>query len=169
MNILSVKYGVKRGDIMTFQDNLKRYREMAGYSQAKEFAEKIGVPYQTYMGYENRGREPKFSTLVKIADALNMSIDKLLSHEAPRPANTLENAIQDVKECGFVVSISDDSPNGPIQIADKIESCIYTTNGEKLIELSAKINRLALSTYRDSKRQLYALAFDEARTKQEKR
>lgn len=92
-----------------------------------------------------------------------------LSHEAPRPANTLENAIQDVKDCGFVVSISDDSPNGPIQIADKIESCIYTTNGEKLIELSAKINRLALSTYRDSKRQLYALAFDEARTKQEKR
>lgn len=168
MNILSVKYGVKRGDIMTFQENLKKYREMAGYSQAKEFAEKIGVPYQTYMGYENRGREPKFSTLVKIADALNMSIDKLLSHEAPRPANTLENAIQDVKECGFVVSISGDSQDGPIQITDKIESCPYTTNGEKFIELSAKINRLALSTYRDSKRQLYALAFDELRANKEK-
>lgn len=155
---------------MTFQDNLKRYREMAGYSQAKEFAEKIGVPYQTYMGYENRGREPKFSTLIKIADALHVSIDKLLGHDVPRPANAFEKAIQDITDCGLVVSIGGDpahpSQDNPIKIINAAESSTYTTNGATLIDLSMKINRLALSTYRDIKRQLYTLALDGVKEKE---
>lgn len=36
---------------MTFQDNLRHYREKAGYSQAKDFAAAIGVKYSTYIGY----------------------------------------------------------------------------------------------------------------------
>lgn len=155
---------------MTFQSNLKKYREIAGYSQAKEFAEKIGVPYQTYMGYENRGREPKFSTLIKIADTLHVSIDKLLGYEAHTP-NELEKTIRDIKECGFLVfpdnrdqtqAIND----RPIHIINEAESTkpgdeAYTIDGQTLITLSKKINSMALSTYRESKHQLYKLAFDE--------
>lgn len=155
---------------MTFQSNLKKYREIAGYSQAKEFAEKIGVPYQTYMGYENRGREPKFSTLIKIADTLHVSIDKLLGYEAHTP-NELEKTIRDIKECGFLVfpdnrdqtqAIND----RPIHIINEAESTkpgdeAYTIDGQTLITLSKKINSMALNTYRESKHQLYKLAFDE--------
>ena len=63
---------------MTFQDNLRHYREKAGYAQAKDFAAAIGVKYSTYMAYENLGREPKYDTLRRIAEALNVSIDTLL-------------------------------------------------------------------------------------------
>lgn len=63
---------------MTFQENLRHYREKAGYAQAKDFAAAIGVKYSTYIGYENQGREPKYDTLRRIAEALNVSIDTLL-------------------------------------------------------------------------------------------
>lgn len=156
---------------MTFQSNLKKYREIAGYSQAKEFAEKIGVPYQTYMGYENRGREPKFSTLIKIADTLHVSIDKLLGYEAHTP-DELERTIRDIQGCGFLVfpdnryqtqAIND----RPILIVNESASNrprpgdqAYTIDAQTLITLSKKINSMALNTYRESKHQLYKLAFD---------
>lgn len=63
---------------MAFQENLRFYREKAGYKQAKEFAAAIGVNYSTYIGYENQGKEPKYETLLRIAAALNVSIDTLL-------------------------------------------------------------------------------------------
>ena len=64
---------------MTFQDNLRIYRERAGYAQAKDFAAFLGIKYSTYIGYESQGKEPKYDALRRIAEALNVSIDTLLS------------------------------------------------------------------------------------------
>lgn len=72
---------------MSFQENLKHYREKAGYKSAKEFANTLGIPPNTYVGYEVRGREPKFDTLCKIADLLEVSTDDLLG----RTTNILGN------------------------------------------------------------------------------
>lgn len=72
---------------MSFQENLKYYREKAGYKSAKEFANTLGIPPNTYVGYEVRGREPKFDTLCKIADLLEVSTDDLLG----RTSNILGN------------------------------------------------------------------------------
>ena len=66
---------------MGFQENLKYYREKAGYKQAKDFYKLLGVPYSTYIGYESKGREPKYNTLCKIADLLHVSTDELLGRE----------------------------------------------------------------------------------------
>lgn len=66
---------------MAFQENLRYYREKAGYKQAKEFAKVLGITYTTYVGYENKGREPKYDTLCKIADLLNVSTDELLGRK----------------------------------------------------------------------------------------
>ena len=63
---------------MSFQENLRYYREKAGYKQAKDFAEALNIPYSTYVGYEVRNREPKYETLCKIADVLQVSTDDLL-------------------------------------------------------------------------------------------
>lgn len=63
---------------MSFQENLRYYREKAGYKQAKDFAKVLDVPYPTYAGYESQGREPKYNTLCKIADILQVSTDDLL-------------------------------------------------------------------------------------------
>ena len=65
---------------MSFQENLRMLRERAGYTSAKDFAEIVGISYPTYMGYENRGREPKYETLCRIAATLHVSIDELLGY-----------------------------------------------------------------------------------------
>lgn len=62
----------------TFQDNLRHYREKAGYKKQTDFAKAIGLPYTTYLNYEKAGREPKYETLVKIADKLGITTDELL-------------------------------------------------------------------------------------------
>lgn len=59
------------------QDNLKQLREQTGLT-AKEFAKSIHIGYTTYMGYENYGAWPSQENLLKIASALNVSIDDLL-------------------------------------------------------------------------------------------
>lgn len=63
---------------MKFSENLKKYREKMGFKSAKEFAKVLDIEYSTYMGYENRRREPRYEILMKIADILNVSIDDLL-------------------------------------------------------------------------------------------
>ena len=74
---------------MSFQENLKYYREQAGYKTAKEFADTLGIPPNTYVGYEVRGREPKFDTLCKIADLLEVSTDDLLGRKEPQLKDNL--------------------------------------------------------------------------------
>lgn len=72
---------------MSFQENLKFYREKAGYKQAKDFAQILNIPYPTYVGYESKNREPKYEMLCKIADLLKVSTDDLLG----RTTNILGN------------------------------------------------------------------------------
>lgn len=62
---------------MTLKDNLKVFREQAGYKQAKEFAKFAGIPYSSYSAYE-RGSWPNEENLVKLATALNVSVDTLI-------------------------------------------------------------------------------------------
>ena len=64
----------------TFQDNLRHYREKAGYKKQTDLAKAINIPYTTYLNYEKAGREPKYETLIKIADTLGISTDELLGH-----------------------------------------------------------------------------------------
>lgn len=64
---------------MSFQENLRYYREQRGYS-SNELANLLGIPYTTFKGYENAGREPKYETLCRIANILKVSIDELLGN-----------------------------------------------------------------------------------------
>lgn len=64
---------------MSFQDRLKKYREVAGYKQAKDFAKAADIKYSTYATYEN-GSWPNEKNLIKIAAALHVSIDELLGY-----------------------------------------------------------------------------------------
>ncbi|WP_019000170.1 MULTISPECIES: helix-turn-helix domain-containing protein [Megamonas] len=77
---------------MSFQKNLKYYRKKAGYKTARDFAEVLNIPYASYVAYENKKREPKYQTLIQIANALNVSIDKLIG----RYDNPFDNA--DIKD-----------------------------------------------------------------------
>ena len=76
---------------MGFKDNLRLYREKRGYSSV-ELAAILQVPYTTYKGYENQGREPKYKTLIKISNILNVSIDELLKDNKIPPEQEKELA-----------------------------------------------------------------------------
>lgn len=56
---------------------LKQIREARGKMQ-KEAANELGIGLSTFSQYETGKREPDYSTLVRIADYFNCSIDYLL-------------------------------------------------------------------------------------------
>lgn len=85
---------------MSFQEQLRHYREEAGYRSAKEFASLLEVPYTTYISYENKNREPRYNTLKKISRLLGVSIDVLLENTS----NESDRAMQDLRACGFTVT-----------------------------------------------------------------
>lgn len=60
-----------------FSLNLKLYRKCAGYTQ-KDMSKILHISRQAYANYENSFREPSLSTLFKIAQILNVTIDTLL-------------------------------------------------------------------------------------------
>lgn len=84
---------------MAFKNNLLKLRESAGYKNAKEFAKSIGIPYTTYMGYENKNAWPPEETLKKIAHALHVSVDTLLDYRVDE-RSPLERSLTIAKMMG---------------------------------------------------------------------
>ena len=72
---------VQRGKLyMTFGEKLKNARLALNYSQI-ELAEKVGITERSIYSYEQTGTLPRSSVLIKIADALNVSVSYLLDEE----------------------------------------------------------------------------------------
>ena len=46
----------------------------------KETADKLGLPYTTYVSYEKGEREPDYEMLMKFANFFNVSTDYLLGN-----------------------------------------------------------------------------------------
>lgn len=58
-------------------ENIKRIRNERGFTQ-KELSKKIGTTQQNLAQYENGKRNPKRETLIKIANALDVTEQELL-------------------------------------------------------------------------------------------
>lgn len=61
---------------MTIGENIKKYRKAKGFTQ-KELAESVGVAAITIQQYERNVREPKMDTVVRLAQALGISVADL--------------------------------------------------------------------------------------------
>ena len=61
---------------MTTGQRIQAARKAAGLTQ-KELGERIGVTFQGVAQWENNLRKPKFETLQRIADALNVKVETL--------------------------------------------------------------------------------------------
>ena len=96
---------------MQFKDNLKFYREKQSIS-AKELAECINVPYTTYLNYENKGSEPKYEVLCKIAAILHVSIDELLGYEG-KATDWIESKLKPAL-CNTAIKVDGIQPDGTI-------------------------------------------------------
>lgn len=77
-----------------FNDTMRMLREEAGEKQS-DVAAKIGVSVQSYSAYET-GREPKYETLIKIANHYNCSIDYLLGVSDFKNAEKMDDVIKDI-------------------------------------------------------------------------
>lgn len=73
-------------------DNLKKLRKETGISQ-RILAEAIGVSQQSINKYENHDIEPDISTLIRLADYFNTSIDYLVGY------TDIEHKIEPVTFC----------------------------------------------------------------------
>lgn len=98
---------------MLFQERLRKYREAAGYESAKDFAMELGIPYSSYMAYENKKREPKYDVLMEIADKLGITVDELLGYVPHNNANRIFNQYRaigasvskSITDKGFIVRV----------------------------------------------------------------
>jgi transcriptional regulator with XRE-family HTH domain len=61
--------------------NIKKYRQKSGLSQ-DQLARKAGIPYSTFLKIESGyTHNPSIHAVVNIAEALGVSIDKLVGKE----------------------------------------------------------------------------------------
>lgn len=60
-----------------FGKNLQALRQAYGLTQ-KELADKLGINLYTFIGYEKTDREPRYSTLIDVADFFGVSVDDLI-------------------------------------------------------------------------------------------
>ena len=60
-----------------YGENIKKIRESKGMSR-KELADKVGITESAIFRYETNQREPRFSILCKISEALEVPINKLI-------------------------------------------------------------------------------------------
>lgn len=78
-------------------NNLKALRESVGFDQQKDFARELGIPANTYGGYENGQREPKIEFWTTLADKYHVSIDYLMGF-TDDPHRTKYAAMSKVEE-----------------------------------------------------------------------
>ena len=64
------------GEVMGFKENLKRFREAKGWTQA-EAARAAEVPFRSYQNWEIGGREPRFDALIRLARAFGVTPNDL--------------------------------------------------------------------------------------------
>lgn len=83
---------------MCISNRLKQILEVKGMS-IKEFSELTGISYRSAMNYLNEGRDPNVEGLVKIHEALGISITWLLTGKgAMFQSTTKENDMSNQEE-----------------------------------------------------------------------
>ncbi len=88
------------------KDNLRIYRQKLGIS-ARKMAELLQVNYGAYQHYENRGNQPPYEVLCKMADILGVTTDMLLGREY--------DYYQPIKQAGYSIR---ESPSGNLEITN---------------------------------------------------
>lgn len=72
---------MSRGEISMISDNIKKYRTKLKLSQ-EELARKAEITYSTLIKLESGGNDnPTAKTLIKLADAFEVSLDELVGRK----------------------------------------------------------------------------------------
>lgn len=103
---------------MPLGDRIRQLRKEAGWSQA-ELGDKIGTDSQRVSRYETGKITPSLDAIVRIAQALNVSIDHLLIDDIPRrPLHAAENSLGD--RLAALDELSGDDLNSLLHMLDAL-------------------------------------------------
>lgn len=144
---------------MSLKGNLRRLRLKVNPS-AKAFADEIGINYTKYLSYEN-GVWPNENTLIAIADALHVSVDRLLGHSIRR-YDEYKEIVEDITtEDGTVYRVTEGSPSNAsspvvVHICDKdskeeFSSVSFSSKNEfvhfikRLVQVNERSSRIVLN------------------------
>ncbi len=79
--------------MVKMSERIKKIRRQKGFSQT-ELGERIGVSQQVITNYERGIREPNIETLLKIAGALDVSLETLIGEKPIKPDDQTSRALQ---------------------------------------------------------------------------
>jgi len=95
--------------MIIFSDRLKTLREQMKLSQ-EEMAAALGLSQSYYGRFERNKGEPNLMTLVRISEALNVSIDYLLGFDRDKGIIKKEITVVDDLEIEVIVRRKEKSP-----------------------------------------------------------
>ncbi len=105
-----------------FQETIKRIRVEKGFKTAKSFSTALGIPYTSYMNYENKDREPPYEILCRMADILCVTTDELLTHNIDK----YQKMYSYLSNMGFITQ----KQHGAISVGYLIEKDSHGAIGE---------------------------------------
>jgi len=73
----------------TFSEKVREARTLLGMNQ-QELADLVGISKRAIAAYESEGAKPRHSTMLKMADALKVSMDYLTKDEIDDPTYGIE-------------------------------------------------------------------------------
>ena len=114
-------------------DRIRELREKTGMS-ARKFAEKMGMKYTTYYGYENGSREPGSDSIIALAKYYNVTTDYILGIEkspAPADADTGDKRLD-----GIIENYHKLNEEGKDALADRAEEMTYIPKYKKCNPIS---------------------------------
>lgn len=88
---------------MSFGQRLKYFRTIKNVTQ-QDLAEYLQVSRSTIAGYETRGKEPDYKTLVQIADFFDISTDMLIRDT--KPSFSSDNIVNDTNASMIIKRIA---------------------------------------------------------------
>lgn len=124
-----------------FDNRLKVLREGRGLNM-KQAAQKVGIPYTTYVGYEKNEREPNSEVLVLLASFFDCSIDYLLGrdekkqkveYEAVTRIKLSDTEVEHIKKYRTLDQYGQDAVTAVLDV--ECRRCTAQTNEPKLIKV----------------------------------
>lgn len=120
-----------------FRLRLKELREKAGYSQYT-FADAFNISQSTIGNWEAGTREPKFATMIRLADFFNVSVDYLLGRtDDTNPNQQTSNSDDKELDQKFLKLLSDIeslSPSQQEKFMDMMASTLSLLHDQKETE-----------------------------------
>ena len=113
---------MKRGDKVTVGDNIRKFRKQKKMTQ-KELGNKLGISQSAINQFENNKTAPKLTTIIKIANALDVL-----------PRDLIDKA--DLAEIPEIKEMQDSKPRIRTSSIDYIKKCLESESALNTAELT---------------------------------